>query len=97
MVFIFGNFDRIFGPLCLNTCLCLLVTHSAILTNHVFLPKERDGLLQENENLQLAIKDTKQDTQHMLELLERSDKERKRLAEKNAKLTVTGRLFMTKR
>ena len=63
---------------------------------HVFLPKERDGLLKENENLHLAIKDTKQDPQHMLELLERSDKERKRLAEKNAKLTVTGRLLMTK-
>ena len=47
-------------------------------------------MIDESERLTNAVTLTKEDIRKVSELLERADKERRRLQEKNAKLTITG-------
>ena len=50
-------------------------------------------MIDESERLTNAVTLTKEDIRKVSELLERADKERRRLQEKNAKLTITGRCY----
>ena len=52
--------------------------------------KERDSIIDESERLTALLSTAKEDVVKVSELLERTDKEKRRLQEKNAKLTITG-------
>ena len=54
--------------------------------------KERDSIIDESERLTALLSTAKEDVVKVSELLERTDKEKRRLQEKNAKLTITGEL-----
>lgn len=46
--------------------------------------------MEENERLAVITDNVEQDVRHVKELLDKSDKERKRLSDRNAQLTVNG-------
>ena len=47
--------------------------------------------MEDNERLAVLIDNAEQDVKHVAELLDKSDKERKRLSDKNAQLTINGK------
>eukprot|EP00795_Rhopilema_esculentum_P000219 gene219-9856_t len=51
--------------------------------------KERESIIDESEKLTSLLTASKEDIKNVSELLERTDKEKRRLQEKNAKLTIT--------
>ncbi|XP_065058745.1 centrosomal protein of 135 kDa-like [Rhopilema esculentum] len=53
--------------------------------------KERESIIDESEKLTSLLTASKEDIKNVSELLERTDKEKRRLQEKNAKLTITER------
>ncbi|RMX44908.1 hypothetical protein pdam_00012554 [Pocillopora damicornis] len=55
------------------------------------LRKERQRLMEENERLAVLMENAEQDVHHVTDLLDKSDKERKRLSERNAQLTINER------
>lgn len=55
------------------------------------LRKERQHLMEENERLAVLVDDAEHDVRHVTELLDKSDKERKRLSDRNAQLTMNER------
>ncbi|KAM7443892.1 hypothetical protein ABFA07_007461 [Porites harrisoni] len=55
------------------------------------LRKERQRLMEENERLAVLVDNANEDVRHVTELLDKTDKEKKRLSEKNAQLTVNER------
>lgn len=55
------------------------------------LKKERDELIEETGQLSSGIKAAQDDKQNIAALFERAEKEKRRLSEKNAKLTISGR------
>ena len=52
--------------------------------------QERQRLMEENERLAVLVDNANEDVRHVTELLDKTDKEKKRLSEKNAQLTVNG-------
>ena len=46
--------------------------------------------MEENERLAVLVDNANEDVRHVTELLDKTDKEKKRLSEKNAQLTVNG-------
>ena len=46
--------------------------------------------MEENERLAMLVDNANEDVRHVTELLDKTDKEKKRLSEKNAQLTVNG-------
>ena len=46
--------------------------------------------MEENERLAVLMENAEQDVHHVTDLLDKSDKERKRLSERNAQLTING-------
>lgn len=46
--------------------------------------------MEENEGLAVLVDDAEHDVRHVTELLDKSDKERKRLSDRNAQLTMNG-------
>lgn len=57
---------------------------------NIFLPQERDGLIEENQQINITLKDMNIDKDNLLHLYEKVEKEKKRLAERNARSTVSG-------
>lgn len=55
------------------------------------LKKERDELIEETERLNFLVVSAKEDKRNLVELYEKCDKDRRKLQEKNARLTVTER------
>ncbi|XP_020629880.1 centrosomal protein of 135 kDa-like isoform X2 [Orbicella faveolata] len=55
------------------------------------LRKERQHLMEENERLAVLVDNAEHDVRHVTELLDKSDKERKRLSDRNAQLTMNER------
>ncbi|XP_078355949.1 centrosomal protein of 135 kDa-like, partial [Oculina patagonica] len=55
------------------------------------LRKERQRLMEENERLAVITDNAEHDVRHVTELLDKSDKERKRLSDRNAQLTINER------
>lgn len=55
------------------------------------LRKERQRLMEENERLAVLVDNAEHDVRHVTELLDKSDKERKRISDRNAQLTVNER------
>ena len=52
--------------------------------------------MEENERLAVLMENAEQDVHHVTDLLDKSDKERKRLSERNAQLTINGiKFFIT--
>ena len=49
--------------------------------------------MEENERLAVLMENAEQDVHHVTDLLDKSDKERKRLSERNAQLTINGIKF----
>ena len=54
--------------------------------------QERESIIDESEKLTSLLTASKEDIKNVSELLERTDKEKRRLQEKNAKLTITGKV-----
>lgn len=52
--------------------------------------QERQRLIEDNERLAALVDNAELDVRHVTELLDKSDKERKRLSDRNAQLTVNG-------
>lgn len=50
--------------------------------------------MEENERLAVLVDDAEHDVRHVSELLDKSDKERKRLSDRNAQLTMNGMTFV---
>lgn len=46
--------------------------------------------MEENERLAVLVDNAEHDVRHVTELLDKSDKERKRLSDRNAQLTMNG-------
>ena len=46
--------------------------------------------MEENERLAVLVDNAEHDVRHVTELLDKSDKERKRISDRNAQLTVNG-------
>ena len=46
--------------------------------------------MEENERLAVLMENAEHDVRHVTELLAKSDKEKKRLSERNAQLTING-------
>lgn len=46
--------------------------------------------MEENERLAALMENAEHDVRHVTELLDKSDKEKKRLSERNAQLTING-------
>jgi len=59
--------------------------------NLSMIKKERDGLIEENQHYLSQVTSSEQDRQNILELLQRIEKEKKRLMERNSKLTISER------
>ena len=51
--------------------------------------------MEENERLAVLVDDAEHDVRHVTELLDKSDKERKRLSDRNAQLTMNGMTFVS--
>ena len=49
--------------------------------------------MEENERLAVLMENAEQDVHHVTDLLDKSEKERKRLSERNAQLTINGIKF----
>ena len=60
-------------------------------SNNYNLKKERDGLIEETERLNFQLVTAMEDKRNLAELYERLDKEKRKLQEKNARLTVAER------
>ena len=56
--------------------------------------QERQRLMEENERLAVLVDNANEDVRHVTELLDKTDKEKKRLSEKNAQLTVNGMSYV---
>lgn len=52
--------------------------------------KERHRLMEENEQLAALVEKVEKDKRSATDLLEKSERERKRISEKNAQLTING-------
>lgn len=52
--------------------------------------QERQRLMEENERLAVLVDNAEHDVRHVTDLLDRSDKEKKRLSDRNAQLTING-------
>lgn len=50
--------------------------------------------MEENERLAVLVDNAEHDVRHVTELLDKSDKERKRLSDRNAQLTMNGMTFV---
>ena len=50
--------------------------------------------MEENERLAVLVDNANEDVRHVTELLDKTDKEKKRLSEKNAQLTVNGMSYV---
>ena len=50
--------------------------------------------MEDNERLAMLIEKVEKDKQSATDLLEKSEKERKRISEKNAQLTINGNIFL---
>ena len=46
--------------------------------------------MEDNERLAARVENAERDVKHVTDLLDKSDKDRRRLSEKNAQLTITG-------
>ena len=46
--------------------------------------------MEENERLAVLVDNAEHDVRHVTDLLDRSDKEKKRLSDRNAQLTING-------
>ena len=46
--------------------------------------------MEDNERLAVLVENVEQDVGHVTQLLDKSDKEKKRLSERNAQLTING-------
>ena len=52
-------------------------------------------MIEENERLAVLVEKVEKDARNAAELLDKSERERKRLSEKNAQLTINGNLDVT--
>lgn len=50
--------------------------------------------MEENERIAGLVEHAELDVRHVTDLLDKSDKERKRLSDRNAQLTITGMTFV---
>lgn len=50
--------------------------------------------MEENERLAVFAENAEQDVRHVTDLMDKSDKERKRLSDRNAQLTINGRKYL---